>query len=90
MKLNNDQTGLVTVTGKTNVLNYNYKLCDECVIRTDSIRYPVVLLDSRLFFYLHHHVDYVITRKFADSTYVDLLFSTIDYLLLFYFIVDLN
>jgi hypothetical protein len=49
MKHNTDKTRVITFTRKTNAINYNYKLCDKCITRTDSIKDLGILLNSKLF-----------------------------------------
>lgn len=61
MKTNTDKTGVITFTRTTNVVNYNYKLYDKCITRTDPIKDLAALLDSKLVF--HHHVDCIFSQS---------------------------
>jgi hypothetical protein len=85
MKVNNDKSKVITFTRRTSPIHYNYKLCDKCITRTDSVKDLGILLNSELLF--HHHVDYIFFQSLKmlglirSSTYS---FSTIDSLLLFY------
>jgi hypothetical protein len=70
MKFNSDKTGLITVTGKTNVIKYSYKLCDECITRTDSIKKPkstfgVLFSPSRKMFELTRTLTYFFLLLFV-------------------------
>jgi hypothetical protein len=85
MKLNISKTRIIVFTRKTNVLYYNYKICDSFIIRTDTIKDFGVELDSKLYF--HAHVDYVISqsaRMLGLIRTITYSFSTFDSLLIFY------
>ena len=88
MKLNNDKTQVITFTRKTNSINHNYKLCDKCIIHTNSIREIVLLLDSKLFFTPHCSLNmFSVAQNFGIRNVRWLSFSTIHSLLLLYFTV---
>jgi hypothetical protein len=85
MKLNIGKTRVIAFTRKTNVLYYNYKICDSSVTRTDTIKDLGILLDSKLHF--HAHVDYIFSqsvRTLGSIRTVTCSFSTLDSLLILY------
>jgi hypothetical protein len=45
---------------RTNLLDFDYKLCESPVTCSDSIKDLEVLIDSKLNF--HHHVDYILSQ----------------------------
>jgi hypothetical protein len=57
MKLNITKTRFISFSRKTNVLKYDYKLCQCTIIRTDSIKYLGVYIDAKLHF--HYHVNHI-------------------------------
>ena len=91
MKLNTDKTRIITFTRKTNSINYIYKLCDKCIICTDSFKDLGVPVDCKLFF--HHNNDYIcsqLLKMLGLAHTLTFSFSTIDSLLLSHFTLDLN
>jgi hypothetical protein len=86
MQLNIDETPIIAFRRKTISVNCNYSLCDQCIIRTDSIEDLGVILDCKLCF--RHHVDYVCSQPLKMLALVRKLtfsFSAIDGLLSSYF-----
>jgi hypothetical protein len=57
MKLNISKTKIISFSRKTNLLIYDYKLCQSSITRTDSITDLGIFLDSKLHF--HTHVNHV-------------------------------
>jgi hypothetical protein len=87
MKLNVGKTRVTGFTRKTNVLYYNYKICDSSVTRTDTIKDLGVLLDSKLHF--HARVDYIFSNSIKTLGLIRTVtysFSTLDRLLILYLI----
>jgi hypothetical protein len=85
MKLNISKARVIAFTRKTNVLYYNYKICDSSITRTDTIKDLGVQLDSKLHF--HAHFDYIFSqsvRTLGLIRTVTYSFSTLDSLLILY------
>jgi hypothetical protein len=61
MKPNFSKIEVISFTRKTNVLNYQYRLRNSFVLRTDCIKDLGVHIDCKLHF--HHHVDFFFTRN---------------------------
>ena len=61
VKLTNHKARDVTFVRKMNAINYDYKLCEINITRTDCIKDLEVFLDSELLF--HHHVDYIFAKS---------------------------
>jgi hypothetical protein len=57
MKLNITKTIVISFSRKTNVLKYDYKLCQSSITRTDSIKDLGVYNDAKLHF--HGHVNHI-------------------------------
>jgi hypothetical protein len=57
MKLNISKTNVIYFSRKTNVLIYDYKLCQSSVTWTNSIKDLGVFIDAKLHF--HGHVNYI-------------------------------
>jgi hypothetical protein len=51
------KTKVISFTRKTNVLTYDYKLCQSSIARTDSIQDLRVYIDAKLYF--HDQVNYI-------------------------------
>jgi MFS-type transporter involved in bile tolerance (Atg22 family) len=66
-KLNMSKTKIITSSRETNMLIYDYKLCQSSLARTDSIKDLGIFLDSKLQF--HDHVNHV----FSHCTSIKLL-----------------
>ena len=67
---------VITFTGKTNAINYSYKLSDTRVTCIHGIKDSGVLLDSDLLF---HHVDYIFFNSLRTSGLVRMLTTFIYY-----------
>jgi hypothetical protein len=50
MKFNINKTKVISFYKKTNVITYDYKFCQICTTRTNSIKSLRVFLDSKLYF----------------------------------------
>jgi hypothetical protein len=75
MRINIDKTRVINFTRKTNSINYNYVLCDKCVIRTDSIEDLGVLIVSKLF---RRHVGYIYSQPLGLVRRLTYSFCTVD------------
>jgi hypothetical protein len=60
MKLNVSKTKVIFFSRKTNVLIYDYKLCQNTITWTDSVKDRGVFLDAELHF--HNHVNYIFSH----------------------------
>jgi hypothetical protein len=60
MKLNISKTKVMSFSRKTNILIYEYKLCQSSITRTDSIEDLGVFLDYKLHF--HNLVNYIYSQ----------------------------
>jgi hypothetical protein len=60
MKLNISKTKVISFSRKTNVLIYDYKLCQSSITRTDSIKDLGVFIDAKLHY--HDHVNYIFSH----------------------------
>jgi hypothetical protein len=53
MKINVFKTNIIPFTGATKSIPFNYFLGDVLILRTDSVKYLGVMLNSKLHFHLH-------------------------------------
>jgi hypothetical protein len=60
MKPNISETNIITFSRKTNILIYDYKLCQSSLTSTASIKDLGIFLDSKLQF--HDHVNHVFSH----------------------------
>jgi hypothetical protein len=60
MKLNISKTKVISFSRKTNVLIYDYKLCQSSITWTDSIKDMGVFTDAKLHF--QDHVNYIFSH----------------------------
>jgi hypothetical protein len=60
MKLNINKTRVISFSRKTNLLLFDYKLCESLITRTECIKHLGVQIDSKLHF--HNHVDYIFSQ----------------------------
>jgi hypothetical protein len=60
MKLNISKTKVISFSRKTNILIYDYKLCQSSITRIDSIKHLGVFTDVKLHF--HDHVNYIFSH----------------------------
>jgi hypothetical protein len=60
MKLNVTKTRVISFSTKTNLLLFDYKLCESLITRTECIKYLGVQIDSKLHF--DNHVDYIFSQ----------------------------
>lgn len=63
-------------------INHNYKVCDEPIICTDSIKVLGILLHSQTFY--HHHVDCVCSQSLKILGLVHMLTYSCLLLTLYY------
>jgi hypothetical protein len=85
MKLNVNKTRVISFSRKTNLLLFDYKLCESLITRTECIRDLGVQIDSKLRF--HNHVDYVFSqtiRLLGLIRSVTFSFSSLQSLLMLY------
>jgi hypothetical protein len=82
IKLNISKTNVIPTSIKTNVLNYDYKLCQSCINRTDSIKDLGLYIDNKLHF--HDHINYIFSQRIKLLGLVrnlTLNFSSLEYML---------
>jgi hypothetical protein len=60
MKPNISKTNVISFSRKTNVLIYDYKLCQNTITQTVSVKYLGVFLDAK--FHFHNHVNYIFSH----------------------------
>jgi hypothetical protein len=60
MKLGVNCTTVVSFTRRTNKLAFEYRFCESCINRADSIKDLGAIVGSTLYFY--HQVDYVFSQ----------------------------
>jgi hypothetical protein len=53
MKINIIRTNIISFTGKTKNIQFNYYVGDILVVRTGCVKDIGVVLKSKLYFYLH-------------------------------------
>jgi hypothetical protein len=86
MKPNFSQIRVISFIRKTNFLNYQYRLENSFILRTDCIKYLGVYIDCKLNFY--HHVDFLFSHAMKLLRLIRTLifsFSTPDSLLMLHF-----
>jgi hypothetical protein len=60
MKLNISKTKVISFSRKTNMLIYDYNLCQSSINRTDSIKDLGLFIDTKLHF--HDHIKYLFSH----------------------------
>jgi hypothetical protein len=60
MKLNISKTKVIYFLRKTNLVIYDYKLCQSSIIRTDSIKDLGIFTDTKL--HIHNHVNHIFSH----------------------------
>jgi hypothetical protein len=86
MKQNIRNTRVISHSRKTNLMNYEYLLCQAAIIRTSTIKDLGVFCDSKLHF--HNHVDFMFSdciRLLGLIHSIALIFSSLDCLYVLYF-----
>jgi hypothetical protein len=85
MKLNSSKTTIISFTRKTNSIYFNYKLCNNLVVRSQCVKDLGVLLDCKLYF--HQHINYIFSQSLKMLgliRYITSSFSALDSLLVLY------
>jgi hypothetical protein len=85
MKLNISKTKVISFSRKTNILIYDYNLCQSSINRTDSIEDLGIFIDAKLHF--HDHINYIFSHciKLLDLvSNITLNFSSLECMLTLY------
>jgi hypothetical protein len=86
MGLNIAKTHVISYSGKTNVLSYEYQLCHGAITRASNIKDLGVFFDSKSYF--HNHVDFIFSeciKLLGLIRSITFRFCSLGYLYLVYF-----
>jgi hypothetical protein len=78
MVINVSKNTIISFTQTTNIINFNYKLCINLTLRSQSVKDVAVFMDCKLYF--HDHTDYILSRDIKMLGYIQYVtsFSTTD------------
>jgi hypothetical protein len=82
MKLNTQETYVISFTRKTNSIHFDFRLGNIVITRTDCVKDLGVWLDNKLYFY--HHINYIISKLLGHINFIRYNFSSLDRLLVLY------
>jgi hypothetical protein len=85
VKINLGETTIIYFSHKTNIMYFNYKLCNYLVTHSQCVKDLSVLLYCNLYF--HQHIDYLLSlglNMLGLIQYITSSFSTLENLLVLY------
>jgi hypothetical protein len=85
VKINLGETTIIYFSHKTNIIYFNYELCNNLVTHSKCVKDLSVLLDCNLYF--HQHIDYILSlglNMLGLIQYITSSFFTLESLLVLY------